>query len=508
VSERDPAAATQATATTPAMREDLGDGLWSGRHRRLTTGLVLSVTLVAFETLAISTVMPIVARDLGGIELYGWVFSAFFLSSLVGIVVLGGLVDRMGPAIPFAIGMTFFAAGIALGGLAPSMEILVLARVLQGFGGGAIAPTSYAAIGRTLPDRLRPGMFAVLATAWVVPGLIGPAVAGAAGEAFGWRIVFLGLLPLIVVAAALAMPALLAIGRPEPDELGRRPTGGESMRRLPFAIAVAVGAGLVLAGLSSDALPLLVALTAIGLLIGIPALVRLEPPGTLLARRGMPAAILVRGLMTFAFFAVYAYIPFALVEIRGMNTAEAGLALTSATVAWTGGAWVTARLVDRFGEKWLIRVGFVLLCAGLLASLLVLTPAVPALLGVLTFGLAGFGIGIAYSPVSLIVLGLSPPSELGRATSGLQLADVLGEAIATGVTGAILAAAVRAAVAPTVPLGLAFTLGLAVGLLGLLVTVRLPARSTRTGTADADPVTDGATSTDPAADAPAAATAR
>jgi MFS family permease len=475
-------------------------GLWSPRHRRLTTGLVLSVTLVAFETLAISTVMPIVVRDLGGIELYGWVFSAFFLSSLVGIVVLGGLVDRMGPAIPFAIGMTFFAAGLALGGLAPSMEVLVAARLLQGFGGGAIAPTSYAAIGRTLPEPLRPGMFAVLATAWVVPGLIGPAIAGAAGEALGWRVVFLGLLPLIIVAAGLAMPALLAIGPPAPDELGRRPTGGEAMRRLPFAIAVAVGAGLLLAGLSADALPLLIALSALGLVIGIPALRRLEPPGTLTARRGMPAAILVRGLMTFAFFAVYAYIPFALVEIRGMSTAEAGLALTSATVAWTGGAWVTARLVDRFGEAWLIRVGLALLVLGLLASLLVLTPAVPPIVGVLTFGLAGFGIGIAYSPISLIVLGLSPPAQLGAATSGLQLADVLGEAIATGVTGAILAAAVRASAAPTVPLGLAFTLGLGVGLLGLLITVRLPQRSTPPATEEPP--------ADSSPDAPAAATAR
>ena len=459
------------------------EGLWSRRHRRLTTGLVLSVTLVAFETLAISTVMPIVAHDLGGVELYGWVFSAFFLSSIVGIVVLGGLVDRMGPALPFAIGMTLFAIGIALGGLAPSMPVLVAARLLQGFGGGAIAPTSYAAIGRTLPEPLRPAMFAVLATAWVVPGLIGPAIAGTAGETFGWRVVFLGLLPLIIVAAALSMPALLAIGRPQPDELGRRPTGGEAMRRLPFAIAVAVGAGLVLAGLSADGLVLLVALTAIGLAIGLPALIRLEPPGTLLARRGMPAAILVRGLTTFAFFSVYAYIPFALVEIRGMSTAEAGLALTSATIAWTGGAWLTARLVNRLGEARLIRLGLAMLAAGVLSSLLVLTPSVPPLLGVLTFGLAGFGIGTSYSPVSLIVLAFAPPSQIGAATSGLQLVDVLGELLGTGVTGAILAAAVRAAVAPALPLGFAFAIGLAVALLALLLSVRLPERST---TASAD----------------------
>jgi MFS family permease len=191
----------------------------------------------------------------------------------------------------------------------------------------------------------------------------------------------------------------------------------------------------------------------------------------------MPAAILVRGLTTFAFFAVYAYIPFALVEIRGMSTAEAGLALTSATIAWTGGAWLTARLVSRLGEARLIRLGLVMLAGGLLSSLLVLTPSVPPLLGVLTFGLAGFGIGTSYSPVSLIVLAFAPPAQIGAATSGLQLVDVLGESLGTGVTGAILAAAVRTAVAPSVPLGIAFGIGLAVALLALLVTARLPERS-------------------------------
>jgi MFS family permease len=459
------------------------DGLWSPRHRRLTVGLVLSVTLVAFETLAISTVMPVVARDLGGLELYGWVFSVFFLSSLVGIVVLGGLVDRVGPAIPFALGMAIFAIGLLLGGLAPSMEILVLARLLQGFGGGAIAPTSYAAIGRSLPDSLRPAMFAILASAWIVPGLVGPAVAGTIGDSFGWRAVFLGLLPLIVVAAALSMPALLAIGRPPVSADGTR-GGSDAVRRLPSAIAVAIGAGLTLAGLSSDNLLGLSVLAVVGIGLGLFGLVRLVPAGTLTARRGMPAAILVRGLMTFAFFAVYAYIPFALVELRGMTPTEAGLALTSATVTWTAGAWVTARLVERLGEGRLVRIGLALMLAGLAASLLVVMPVLPPLAGILTFGLAGFGIGIAYSPISLIVLALAPAREIGTATSGLQLTDVLGESLGTGVTGAILAFAVRAAIAPTAPLAVAFGIGIAVGFVALLLTVRLPARSAPTTAAD------------------------
>ena len=306
-------------------------------------------------------------------------------------------------------------------------------------------------------------MFAILASAWIVPGLVGPAIAGGIGEAVGWRPVFLGLLPMIVVSAALTMPSLLAIGRPAADEPGQE-AARTAFRRLPFAVAVAVGAGLILGGLSSDAPLILVGLVVAGLVVGLPALARLVPAGTLTARSGIPAAVLVRGLMTFAFFSVYAYIPFALTELRGLSTAEAGVALTSATIAWTAGAWVTARLVARLGEGRLVRVGLVLMGFGLFASMLVLTPVLPPLVGVLTFGLAGLGIGIAYSPISLIVLALAPPREIGTATSGLQLSDVLGESLGTGVTGAILAFAVRSALPADVPLAAAFVLGLAVGI--------------------------------------------
>ncbi len=126
--------------------------------------------------------MPIVADELGGLELYGWVFSAFFLGSLIGIVVVGGAIDRGGLAVPFAVGLGLFAIGLLIGGLAPSMPILVGARFLQGLGAGTIQPIAYVAIGRTLPESLRPRMFATLSTAWVLPGVIGPAIAGTVGE--------------------------------------------------------------------------------------------------------------------------------------------------------------------------------------------------------------------------------------------------------------------------------------------------------------------------------------
>src|SRR6266536_908851 len=200
------------------------DGLFAPARRALTIGLVLTVTLVAFEALAVVTILPVIKDELGGLRLYGWVTSAFFLGTLVGIVVAGSESDRRGPGPPYVLGILLFAAGLVIGGLAPSMLILVLARALQGIGAGAIPATAYAAIGRSYPEALRPRVFAVLSTAWVVPGLIGPALSALVATHLSWRYVFLGLLPLVLVAAGLALPAVRRIGPPQqPDHPGSSP---------------------------------------------------------------------------------------------------------------------------------------------------------------------------------------------------------------------------------------------------------------------------------------------
>ena len=133
-----------------------GGGLWGAEYRGLTAGLVLTVTMVASEALAVVTVMPVVARDLGGLRLYGWVFSAFMLGSMVGIVAAGREADRRGPALPFVAGVVIFGGGLAVAGLAPTMPVLVAGRALQGLGAGAVPAVAYASIGRT-PARAAAG---------------------------------------------------------------------------------------------------------------------------------------------------------------------------------------------------------------------------------------------------------------------------------------------------------------------------------------------------------------
>src|SRR5579862_5987103 len=166
-------------------------GVWAPERRVLTVGIALAVTVVAFESLSVATILPVVSRHLGDLRLYGWVFSAFFLASLVGIVVSGAVSDNRGVGLPLVGGLLVFAGGLVIAGTARDMPILVAGRVVQGFGAGAVPAAAYAAIGRAYPPRLRATMFATLSTAWVVPGLVGPALAAQVATHIGWRWVFL-----------------------------------------------------------------------------------------------------------------------------------------------------------------------------------------------------------------------------------------------------------------------------------------------------------------------------
>lgn len=460
------------------MTENAPVGLWAPQRRRLSLGLVLTVTLVASEALAVGTVMPLVARDLAGFDLYGWVFSAFFLAQLIGTVSAGVLIDRHGSlATPMAVGLACFAVGLLAGGLAPAMSVLIVGRVFQGLGAGFVAPVAYVAIGRAYPASVQPRMFAALSAAWVLPGILGPAIAGLVATAATWRLVFLGLLPLIVVALAVTLPSLRPLASAEPE----RRDGRDARRRLPLALAVAAGAGLMLAGLNAVADRPLEAtwLLGAGLAIGLPAFMRLVPPGTLRARPVLPAAVLLRGLLTFAFSGGEAYVPLALVVVRGTSVAEAGIAFTAATFTWTSGAWLQARLIGRVGAHVLVRTGFAVLIVGLVTTGIVLLPGVPLLVGIAGWAIAGFGMGLAYAPLTVTVLREAPPGREGAASAGLQLADITGTALGAGTGGAMIAIFAGAGAGAVDPgrvatgLGAAFAVEIALGLVGLALCGRL-----------------------------------
>ena len=405
-------------------------------RRALKIGLVSVVTLVAFESLAVTTILPQVENDLGGLSWYGWVTAAFFLGTMIGIVYAGDRADRVGVGPPYLLGLILFAIGLLVCGFAPGMPILVAGRFVQGFGAGVVPAIGYVAIGRAFAVDERPRMFAILSTAWVVPGVIGPVLSERIAEVVGWRWVFLGLVPLVACAGVMVLPAIFRLG---PVNTTADDPVPFLRRRLVEATRVAAGARSwwrarrpACGGSCPDASP--ARWSAVG------PLRRLTPPGTLHGAAGLPAVIASRGVLTFAFFAVDAFVPFALTNGRGTSSLAGSVAVTVATVAWTSAAWVQQRWIGRLGEAWFVRAGFLLLVPG------IATVAVGSIPDGLPFwfihigaALGGFGMGLAYSAHAQLALRSVPEAEVGSTTSSLQLTDNLGVALGTGAAGAVVA---------------------------------------------------------------------
>jgi MFS family permease len=192
----------------------------------------------------------------------------------------------------------------------------------------------------------------------------------------------------------------------------------------------------------------------------------------LTARPGLPATILSRGLLTFTFFGADAYVTLTITAVRHRTPVVASIAVTGATVAWTIGAWVQARLSESWEGRRLVRSGLVIVLAGIAGMALALQPGVPLAEGLAAWTVAGLGMGLAYAPISLMMLRKALPGQEGQAAASLNLADVLGTAIGIGVGGA----AVAATAGHDLRLGImtAFCGAAAVGLVALVVTRRLP----------------------------------
>ncbi len=290
------------------------DGVWAPQRRRMTLGLCLTITLVAFEALAISTVMPVVADDLGQLGLYGWVFSGFFLGNLIGIVWAGQVADRRGTWLPFAAGLVLVSAGLLVGGLAGSMAVLVAARVAQGIGAGVIPAVAYTTVGRSYPPALRPRVFAVFSSAWVVPGNHRAGRRVGAGGCAG-------------VEISVSRPAPLRGDRRRHDPSVARAHGSSSDWRSTHGPArVRAGArrrrdpGADRRG--GQEVPVAVGLVALGVPLAVAAFLRLVPAGTVRLAPGMPAAVMARGILTFAFFGTDAFV--SLVVLRRPRAGHLG----------------------------------------------------------------------------------------------------------------------------------------------------------------------------------------
>jgi predicted MFS family arabinose efflux permease len=237
---------------------------------------------------------------------------------------------------------------------------------------------------------------------------------------------------------------------------------------------VAAGTGLILAGLTSPSPFLAVALIVAGGLVGVAPLRRLLPAGTLSGRPGLPVAVLSRGLLTFAFFGTDAFVPLTITAVRGRTTGVASIVVTAATLTWTAGAWVQERRARASSGRRLVTAGMLIVVVGIAGMGAVLWSHTPLAVAVIAWGIGGFGIGLAYAPISVIVLGQAPAGQEGAASASMQLADNLGVALGAGVGGAAVALSQAVHWPLEAGLAIAFGVAAAVGLVGVVVSRRLP----------------------------------
>ena len=455
-------------------------GIFHRSYLLVTLGACALVFLAAFESLAVTTIMPLVSRELDGAGLYALAFAGPLATGVIGMVAAGSWSDRKGPVAPLLAAVGMFVLGLLIAGTAGTMPVLVSGRLVQGLGGGGLTVALYVVIARVYPAVLHPKIFAAFSAAWVIPSLVGPFAAGAVAELAGWQWVFLGVVGLVVPALLMTAPALrglngsrgAAAGDPAANvetAAGARPPGGLAKLALAALAALAVlglnlsasvpGAGAVLAA----------AAIAVALLAVRP----LMPRGTLTARRGLPSVILTRGLASAAFFGAEVYLPYLLVERYAFAPTFAGLTLTGGAIAWAAASAVQGRLGTRLEHRRAVRIGSALVLGAVVLTLVTTVLAWPAAVAIGGWIFAGGGMGLMYPRLSVMTLALSTKDTEGFNSSAMSISDSLGGALALAGTGIVFAAFATAT--PSASFAGVFALTAVIGIAAVAVAPRVAA---------------------------------
>lgn len=435
----------------------------STNQRVLAIGLVLGVTLVAFETTAAITALPTIADELGGDSLYGVALASYTLANLVALVAGGRFADQRGPTPTFLVAIATFVCGLLVAGFAPSMEVVVLGRALQGAGAGGFAPIAYVLVKRAFPHDRQPMMYVLLSAGWVLPSLIAPAFGGLVTEHFGWRWVFFAIVPMAVAVGAMASVPMRQFG---PIATDGEPEG---WGRIGVAFLAASGVAAVVVSLRSANMAVLAVGVVAGGTLAVQMLRHLLPTGTLRARAGFPAVIACRFLATCTFMGVDGFVPLAADRVHGASPTIQGFVIIGAALTWTGGQAISAKR-PHVAPSSAVRSGFVLLLVGTVLVTPVLRAGWPLWVTFLSWAVGGLGMGMLFNPTTVSAMSYAVDGNEGDVSSQVQLTDALGFSLMGGIGGATIAFADRGSIHLENALLINFALAAGLAIIGIVVS--------------------------------------
>lgn len=411
----------------------------------ITLSVLALVTVVAFESMAVSTAMPDVARDLDAVRSYGFAFSVMLTTQLLGIVLAGVWSDRSGPLPGTFVAQILVAGGSALCALSTRFDVFLLGRALTGLGGGLLMVMMYVIAGRMYPDAIRPKLFTYVSAAWVLPSLLGAPIAAFLTTNLSWHWVFWIVVPPIVVTIVVLARLNRVVDTTMLEERVSARDHSGHVKAAWSGLGIAIAAGLLQFGSvregAGDSLAGMRTILGVVGLIGIVVIAPLlVPKGTWVMRRGLPSVILARALFTATFFAAVSYVPLFLHGQRGASLQLAGLALAVGSLGWAAGSWYQGHESLRLPRHRLVEVGGMLLTVGLVALSLIAWLNIKAVLVILALVAAGLAMGLGVTTTTVLALELSPLEQQAEASSQLQLADVLGSVVGISVVSGVFAA--------------------------------------------------------------------
>ena len=414
---------------------------------RVFPGVMVAMFLAAADQTILASALPTIAGSLGGLADLSWVVVAYLLTATIGAPLYGHLGDRFGRRRMLMVALAIFTVASLACALAPTLLLLIVARALQGLGGGGLMTLAQALIGEHVSPRERGRFSGYFATVFALASTSGPIAGAYLTEHFSWRAVFLVNLPLGLLAALLALRIPLSPmaprGRFRPDIVGALLFCAATL-----ALLYALSSGGNRLGWDSPALLSLLGVAAVGFVLLALWEQRVEDPVIPIRFLKVPAiarsdAVVVCFGATL--FSTILYLPLYLQLGRGLRVGQSGLLLLPITLSMVCTSAIVGQLITRTGRVTVFpQIGLSVAALAFTALGASITAAPTAVvLGLTVF--IGVGLGMVMPPTQVTVQLAAGRSALGVATASISLSRSLGGALGVAAIGAVLFALIGAA---------------------------------------------------------------
>jgi EmrB/QacA subfamily drug resistance transporter len=410
----------------------------AGKGILIIAAALLALFLGALDALVMTAAMPTIVADLGGMELYSWVYSAYFLARAVSLPIFGKLADLFQTKQVFISSILIFMLSSAVAGACFSMPVLIAARIFQGIGAGGIFALVYTILSKVSTPEKRGKVLSVASAVWGIASVVGPTMGGVIVSYFSWRWIFFINIPIGLFSIAGIALFLVEMRLPR-VRIHLDLAGAATLSTAILSVLMI----FLLGGRNLEWLSLpMAALVILGLVSGIAFFwveKRASEPILALDFFTVPSFSLGNGavfLSSFAIFALFAYAPLYIQGALEMLPMQVGLAMLSLSLGWSLGSLFLGQMINRLGKKPAAVTGALVLVAGCAGTFSFSTATTMAHLFTVFF-IVGIGMGFISLVTLIIVQSSLASSDLGVATSTHQFARTLGGTVGVGICGGI-----------------------------------------------------------------------